>query len=58
MASTFWSDLDRAQAYLDFCATRLLDPDDPEVLAWWLGEAAYVDGYRHALRGRALVYGP
>lgn len=55
MASTFWSDLDRAQAYLDFCATRLLDPDDPEVLAWWLGEAAYFDGYRHALRGRALV---
>jgi hypothetical protein len=37
---SFWSDLERAQAYLDFCAERLLDPDDPENLSWWLGQSA------------------
>jgi len=37
---SFWSDVDRAQSYLDFCAERMLDPDDPEILAWWLGDVA------------------
>lgn len=37
-AASFWSDLERAQAYLDACAERMLDPDDPEILAWWLGK--------------------
>lgn len=36
---SFWSDdLERAQAYLDYCAERLLDPDDQNNLAHWLGQ--------------------